>query len=139
MRTVAAAFAAVSEKRFDDLTPLISPEIDWHGVPEPDFGTPHCHGRATALERMRVGWLAGGAVSVEAFAEEGERVLARVRAPAAGGGAAGSPQRFVIAEVHDGQITEVRGYADEADAQAAMRAPALPDASLPGAPPAHGH
>ena len=41
---------------------------------------------------------------------------------AAGGGATGSPQRFVIAEVHDGQITELRGYADEAEARAALTA-----------------
>lgn len=127
MRTVAAAFAAVSERRFAELAPLISPEIDWRGVPDAQTGTPHCHGRASALERMRVGLLGGDGLSVSAFIEEGDRVLAHVHV--ASGGAPGPPERFVVAEVHDGQITQLRGYVSESEAHAGLRGRGLPDAS----------
>jgi ketosteroid isomerase-like protein len=78
MRTVAAAFTAVSERRFDDLAELVSPDIDWRGIREPDGGVPRCVGRQQAMERMRVGLLAGGQVSVSAFVEDGNSVLAHV-------------------------------------------------------------
>ncbi|MDE3133197.1 MAG: ankyrin repeat domain-containing protein [Acidobacteriota bacterium] len=55
MRTVAAAFTAVSERRFDDLAELVSPEIDWRGIREPDGAVPRCVGREEAMERMRAG------------------------------------------------------------------------------------
>lgn len=129
MRCVAAAFAAVSERRFDELAPLISPQIDWRGVPDGQTGTPRCHGRASALERMRVGLLARDGVSVSAFVEEGDRVLAHVHA--ASGAAADLSERFVVAEVHDGQISHLRGYVSESEAQAALRSPVLSDASAP--------
>jgi len=40
MRTVAAAFSAVSERRFDDLAELVAPDIDWRGIAEPDGSVP---------------------------------------------------------------------------------------------------
>lgn len=127
MRTVAAAFSAVSDGRFAELEPLISTEIDWRGVPEDAAArAPRCQGRATALERMREGLLAGGEVSVSALIEEGDRVLARVS-----GARSGEPGRFVVAEVRGGQITELRGYASEAEAEGALRTPVMPDATVP--------
>jgi ankyrin repeat protein/ketosteroid isomerase-like protein len=120
MRTVAAAFTAASEGRFEDLGSLLADEIDWHGMPDADGLIPHCRGRDAALDRMRVGLLAGGKVSVSAFVEAGDRVLARVhrvtadeRIPA---------EHFVVAEVHNGQITEMCGYASEPEARDALRA-----------------
>jgi len=129
LRTVAAAYAAVSNERFTELAPLISPQIDWRGLPDAQTGTPGCRGRAAALERMRVGLLAGGAVSVSALIEQGDRVLAQVRP--APGAQDEVPERFLVAEVHGGQITELRGYATEAEARAALSAPSLPDATAP--------
>lgn len=131
MRTVAAAFTAVSEQRFDDLAEMVSPEIDWRGIPEPDGGVPRCVGRAEAIERMRVGLLAGRQVSVSAFVEDGARVLAHVHRvddedsemPA---------ERFVVAEVHDGQITQMQGFGTEAEALDALHASTPPDPLLGG-------
>ena len=77
---------------------------------------------------MRIGLFARGEVTVSAFVEEGDRVLAHVHrvdddepveddlAPR---------ERFVIAEVHDGQITHMRGYATEAEAQEALHSESL--------------
>jgi ketosteroid isomerase-like protein len=120
MRTVTAAFTAVSEGRFDELGPMLADELDWRGLPDEDGEIPHCHGRAEALQRMRIGLLANRAVSVSAFVEEGNRVLAHVHRVA--DDELGPPERFLVAEVHDGQITHLRGYATEPEAHAALRA-----------------
>ncbi len=65
-------------ERFEDLAEMVSPDVDWRGIREPDGGVPRCVGREEAMERMRVGPLAGGQVSVSAFVEDGDRVLAHV-------------------------------------------------------------
>lgn len=127
MRTVTAAFTAVSRGRFDELASLLSREIDWRGLADEDGQTPSCHGRGEALEVMRAGLLANGQVSVSAFVEEGNRVLAHVH-PA--GDTPEVRERFVVAEVHDGQITHMHGYATEVEARAAL------DAGSPPAAPA---
>jgi ketosteroid isomerase-like protein len=119
MRTVTAAFTAVSEGRFDDLATMLASEIDWRGLADEDGHIPRCHGRAQALDRMRIGLLVGGEVSISAFIEEGERVLAHVRSlrddrPK-------QPERFVVAEVHEGQITRMHAYATEEEARVALQ------------------
>ncbi len=133
MRTVTAAFTAVSRGQFDELASLISPEIDWQGLPDEDAFVPRCRGRGEALERMRTGLLANGQVSVSAFVEEGNRVLAHVHP-------AGDPlevrERFVVAEVHDEQITHMHGYATEPEARAALDASPPPAAHADSAVPA---
>ncbi|MGH3263427.1 MAG: hypothetical protein ACRDNS_15700, partial [Trebonia sp.] len=78
MRTVAAAFTAVSEERLDDLAELVAPDIDWRGIAEADGSVPRCTTREQAIERMQIGLLAGGQVSVSAFLEDGNCVLAHV-------------------------------------------------------------
>ena len=78
MRTVTAAFTAVSEGRFDELGSLLAAEIDWQGLADEDGQIPRCRGRDQALERMRIGLLANSEVSVSAFVEEGDRVIAHV-------------------------------------------------------------
>jgi ketosteroid isomerase-like protein len=128
MRTVAAAFTAVSERRFDDLADLVAPDIDWRGIAEPDGSVPRCTTREQAIERMQVGLLARGQVSVRSFVEEGNRVLAHVHhigddVEAEGEGIA-RVERFVVAEVHDGLIVGMSGYAAEDEARAAMSADA---------------
>jgi hypothetical protein len=125
MRTVTAAFTAVSEGRFDELEPMLAHELDWHGLPDEDGEIPHCHGRAEALQRMRIGLLANREVSVSAFVEAGDRVLAHVHR--VGDDELGPPERFLVAEVHDGQITHLRGYATEPEARDALYAGASPD------------
>jgi ketosteroid isomerase-like protein len=131
MRTVAAAFTAVSERRFDDLAELVSPDIDWRGIPEPDGGVPRCAGREEAMERMRVGLLAGGEVSVSAFLEDGNRVLAHVQhadeGPDSQEHGVVRAERFVVAEVRDGLIVRMCGYATELEARAAMNGDPAPD------------
>ena len=133
MRTVAAAFTAVSERRFDDLAAMVSPEIDWHGIAEPDGDVPRCVGREEAMARMRVGLLAGGQVSISAFVEDGHRVLARVHHADHDENAdeedeLARAERFVVAEVRDGLIVRMCGYATEPEARAALSAdPATDD------------
>jgi ankyrin repeat protein/ketosteroid isomerase-like protein len=127
MRTVTAAFTAVSEGRFDELGSMLAAEIDWQGLPDEDGQIPRCHGRGEALERMRIGVLANGAVSVSAFVEEGDRVIAHVHR--VGDDELKPPERFLVAEVHDGQITSLRGYATEPEAHDALDAGSPPDAS----------
>ena len=131
MRTVTAAFTAVSEGRFDELGSLLAAEIDWQGLPDEDGQIPGCRGRAQALERMRIGLLANREVSVSAFVEQGDRVIAHVHR--VGDDKLGPPERFLVAEVHDGQITHLRGYATEPEAQDALHAGAPP-----GTPPESG-
>jgi Ankyrin repeats (3 copies) len=126
MRTVTAAFTAVSEGRFDELGPMLADELDWRGLPDEDGEVPHCHGRAEALQRMRIGLLANREVSVSAFVEEGNRVLAHVHR--VGDDELTPPERFLVAEVHDGQITHLCGYATEPEARDALYAGASPDA-----------
>jgi ketosteroid isomerase-like protein len=120
MRTVAAAFTAVSEGRFEELGSMLAEDIDWRGVADEDGQVPRCHGRHQALERMRIGLAATGRVSVSAFVEEGNRVLARVHA--VGEDELEPPERFVVARVHDGQIIELCGYASEPEARDALHA-----------------
>jgi ketosteroid isomerase-like protein len=118
MRTVTAAFTAVSDGRFDGLGSLLADDIDWEGLPDEDGQIARCHGRDEALERMRIGLLANNEVSVSVFVEEGDRVLAHVYR-------VGAPERFLVAEVHDGQITNLRGYATQPEAHEALHAGAL--------------
>jgi ketosteroid isomerase-like protein len=120
MRTVAAAFTAVSEGRFDELEGMLAEDIDWRGLPDEDGQIPGCRGRAQALARMRIGLLANREVSVSALLEEGDRVLAHVHRVA--GDDLGPPERFLVAEVHHGQITDLRGYATEVEARDALEA-----------------
>ena len=120
MRTVTAAFTAVSEGRFDELASMLAEQIDWQGLPDEDGQIPRCRGRAEALQRMRIGLLANREVSVTAFVEEGDRVLARVHR--VGDDELVPPQRFLLAEVHDGQITNLCGYATEPEAHDALHA-----------------
>jgi ketosteroid isomerase-like protein len=127
MRTVAAAFTAVMQGRFDELGAMVAPDIDWRGLPEEDGQVPRCAGRDQALERMRIGWLATGEVSVSAFVEDGDRVLAHVHP--VGDDPSGPPERFLVAHVRDGQITELRAYATEPEAQAALHADPPNDAA----------
>lgn len=126
MRTVTAAFTAVSRGQFDELASLLSFEIDWRGLPGEEGETPCCTGRGEALEAMRAGLLANGQVSVSAFVEEGNRVLAHVH-PA--GDTPEVRERFVVAEVRDGQITHMHGYATEVEARAALGAGSPPAAN----------
>jgi ketosteroid isomerase-like protein len=118
MRTVTAAFTAVSQGRFDELGSMLAANIDWRGLRDEDGQIPRCRGRAQALARMRIGLLANRHVSVSAFMEDGDRVLAHVHA--AGDDRAQPPERFVVAEVHAGQITHLRGYATEHEADHAL-------------------
>jgi ketosteroid isomerase-like protein len=118
MRTVTAAFTAVTEGRFDDLGSMLAPEIDWQGLPDEDGQIPRCNGRGQALERMRIGLLANSEVSVSAFVEAGDRVLAHVHR--VGDDEVAPPERFLVAEVHDAQITSLRGYATEPEAHGAL-------------------
>ena len=124
MRTVAAAFTAVSERRFDDLAELVSPEIDWRGIREPDGGVPRCVGREEAMERMRVGLLARDQVSVSSFVEDGNRVLAHVHHvdedQNTDEDTLSQTERFVVAEVRDGLIVRMCGYATEQEARDAL-------------------
>ncbi len=136
MRTVTAAFTAVSQGQVDELGSLLSPEIDWRGLADEDGQTPRCHGRGEALEVMRTGLLANGQVSVSAFVEEGHRVLAQVH-PA--GRTPETRERFLVAEVHDGQITHLHAYATEAEARAALDADPHPPANTDHTTPAGEH
>ncbi len=115
MRTVTAAFTAVSEGRFDELGSLLADEFDWHGLPDENGEIPCCHGRDAALERMRIGLLANSKVSVSAFVEEGDRVIAQVHP--VGDDERTPPERFLVAEVHNGQITNLHAYATEREAR----------------------
>jgi ketosteroid isomerase-like protein len=124
MRTVTAAFTAVTEGRFDELGTMLAADIDWRGLPDEDGQIPRCAGRAQALERMRIGLLANSQVSVSAFVEHGERVLAHVHL--VDDDELGLPERFLVAEVHDGQITSLRAYATEPEARDALHAGSPP-------------
>jgi hypothetical protein len=75
---------------------------------------------------MRIGLLANSKVSVSAFVEEGNRVIAHVHR--VGEDETVPPQRFLVVEVHDGQITHLTGYATEPEAHDALHAGAPPDA-----------
>jgi len=123
MRTVAAAFTAVSERRFDDLAELVAPDIDWRGIAEADGSVPRCTTREQAIERMQSGLLAGGQVSVSAFVEDGNSVLAHVHRiaddndPPEDEEELPPAERFVVAEVSDGLIVRMCGYATEQEAR----------------------
>jgi ketosteroid isomerase-like protein len=112
--TVTAAYAAVSARRFDELASLLSPEIDWRGLPGEDGVVPRCHGRATALGIIRHGAAAAGEVAVSALSERDDRVLARVARSGRDG------EWFVLADVSGGMISALRAYGDEAAARAAL-------------------
>jgi ketosteroid isomerase-like protein len=127
MRTVTAAFTAVSEGRFDELGSMLAEELDWQGLAGEDGQIPRCQGRAQALDRMRIGLLANNEVSVSAFVEAGDRVIAHVHR--VGDEDLGPAERFLVAEVRDGQITSLRGYATEPEAHEALHAGAPQDAS----------
>jgi ketosteroid isomerase-like protein len=127
MRTVTAAFTAVSEGRLDELGSMLAAEIDWQGLPDEDGQIPRCHGRDEALKRMRIGLLADSEVSVSAFVEDGDRVLAHVNR--VGDDTRKPPERFLVAEVCDGQITNLCAYATESEAHDALHADAPQDAS----------
>ena len=106
---------------------MLSEDIDWRGLADEDGEIPRCRGRDQALARMRIGLLANRDVSVSAFVEAGNRVLAHVHR--VGDDAVAPPERFLVAEVHDGQITHLRGYATEPEALDALHADTPPDAS----------
>jgi ABC-type nitrate/sulfonate/bicarbonate transport system ATPase subunit/ketosteroid isomerase-like protein len=118
--SVSAAYAAVSSGRFDELAPLLAADLDWCGIAGSDGRAPSCHGREMALAVMRRGLAAAvGAVSVREFVEYENRVLARVVRL----GASGEPVYFVVADVHEGEITRLRAFASEREARAALGVP----------------
>jgi ABC-type nitrate/sulfonate/bicarbonate transport system ATPase subunit/ketosteroid isomerase-like protein len=119
LTSVSAAYAAASRGRFDELAPLLADGLDWRGLAGEDGSVPSCHGRASALEVMRRGRLTAGQVSVSEFVERGDRVLARVARRRDDGT---EREGFTVAEVHDGQITQMRAYATEREAWAALQA-----------------
>ncbi len=123
MRTVAAAFTARFERRFDQFGAMLSPEIDWRGLPDENGQIPRCQGRAQTLERIRPGLLRQ--VAVSALVEEGDRVLARVHR--VDDAEPDRSERFLVAEVHDGQITRLSAYAREPEAVDALRASSPPE------------
>jgi len=85
---------------------------------------------------MRIGLLANSKVSVSAFVEEGDRVIAHVHR--VGDDETAPPERFLVAEVHDGQITHLRGYATQPEAHGALHADTPPDGDeRPGASEPH--
>jgi ketosteroid isomerase-like protein len=137
MRTVAAAFTALSEQRFDDLAELVAPDIDWRGIAEADGSVPSCTRREQAIERMQIGRLARGQVSVSAFVEDGNCVLAHVHRIADDNDPDGDEQglpraeRFVVAEVSNGLIVRIYGHATEQEARDDLRdhTPARPGTS----------
>jgi ketosteroid isomerase-like protein len=126
MRSVTTAFTAVSEGRFDGLGSMLAAEIDWQGLPDEDGQIPAAVG-ATKRSNGRIGLLANREVSVSSFLEAGDRVLAHAHRVA--DGELGPPERFLVAEVHDGQITNLRGYATEPEAHDALHAGSPPDPS----------
>ncbi len=128
MRTVTAAFTAVTEGRFDELGSMLAADIDWRGLPDEDGEIPRCAARDQALERMRIGLLANSQVSVSAFVEHGDRVLAHVHP--LDDDELGLPERFLVAEVHDGQITKLSAYATEPEARDALHVDSPPTTSL---------
>jgi hypothetical protein len=107
---------------------MLAAEINWQGLPDHDGQIPRCRGRAEALERMRIGLLANSEVSVSAFVEEGDRVIAHVHR-VGDDDELGPPERFLVAEVHNAAITKLRGYATEAEAEEALHAGSPPDGS----------
>ncbi len=123
MRVVAAALAARSERRFDQFGSMLAPEIDWRGLPDENGQIPSCQGRAQALERMRPGLLRQ--VAVSALVEEGDRVLARVHRVE--DAEPKRSERFLVAEVHDGQITRLSAHFSESEAVEALRASSAAD------------
>jgi hypothetical protein len=98
---------------------MLADEIDWQGLLDEDGQIPRCHGRDQALERMRIGLLANSKVSVSAFVEEGDRVIAHVHR-VGDNDELGPPERFLVADVHDGKITHLCGYATESEAHDAL-------------------
>ena len=117
MNSVSAAWAAVSRGRLDELASLLAADIDWRGLAEADGQTPCCQGRATALSVAENGQAARGEVTVRELVEHGNRVLARVIGTAEDGG---ERVHFVVAEVRDGEIAQLRAYADEGEALLAL-------------------
>ena len=71
---------------------------------------------------MTRGRAAAGEVGVSEFVEHGDVVMARVRRRAPDGD---GDERFVLAEVHGGEITHLRAFADETEARAALAAGSL--------------
>lgn len=118
MRVVAAALTARSERRFDQFGSMLAPEISWRGLPDQNGQIPRCQGRAQALERIRPGL--PRQVAVSALVEEGDRVLARVHR--VDDAEPKRSERFLVAEVHDGQITRLSAYFSESEAVDALRA-----------------
>ena len=126
MRTVAAALTAVSQGRFDELAWIAAGARDRlagpsrRGRPDPPVPT-------DAIKRSNESgsvWLADGKVSVSALVEEGDRVVAHIHS--VGDDEFPPPERFLVAEVHDGQITSLRGYATETEARDALARPLSP-------------
>jgi hypothetical protein len=118
MRVVAAAFTARSERCFDQFGSMLAPEISWRGLPDQNGEIPKCQGRAQVLESIRPGLLSQ--VAVSALVEEGDRVLARVHR--VDDSEPKQSERFLVAEVHAGQITGLSAYFRESEAVDALRA-----------------
>jgi ABC-2 type transport system ATP-binding protein len=130
MNSVSVAYAAVARDRFDELAPLLAADLDWQGLAGPDGELPRCRGRATALAVMKQGRrVARGEVAVREFVEYGDRVLARVVRQADDGS---EQLRFVVADVHGGEITRLRAFGTEREAQIELGAGAVSDRE-PGA------
>jgi ketosteroid isomerase-like protein len=120
LSSVSAAYAAVASGRFDELAPLLAADLDWRGVAAGDGHTPSCHGRETALAVMQRGLAAAtDQVSVREFVEHEDRVLARVVRRAADGS---ELVHFVLADVHEREITRLRAFASEREARQALGA-----------------
>jgi hypothetical protein len=118
MRVVAAALTARSERRFDQFGSMLAPEISWRGLPDQTGQITRCQGRAEALERMHPGL--HRQVALSALVEEGDRVLARVHR--VNDAEPKLSERFLVAEVHEGQITRLSVYFTESEAVDALRA-----------------
>lgn len=115
--TVQMALTAARDGRLDAVGGFLAPEVDWQGLAGEDGVMPTCHGREQALQWMGQGLFARGEVAIGSLEEYGHRVLVSV----IGSDAEDAPRdRFLIAEVHNGEITNLTAFAEEARAREAL-------------------
>ena len=109
--------AALNSADLDQFSDLLDPAVTWGPPGDP---SPPCQSRQQVLAWYRRGRAAGRRAQVLSVTTHGDKILVAMTVTTPEDAAAA--ERWQVLAVHDGRITDIRGYEQEATARAALDA-----------------
>lgn len=109
--------AALDSADLDQFSELLDPAVTWGAPGDP---SPPCQSRQQVLAWYQRGRAAGRRARVLSVTTHGDKILVAMTVTSPDDAAAA--ERWQVLAVHDGRVTDIRGYEQEATARAALDA-----------------